>query len=82
MKTLQQLLATMLLVLAIGLPIYAGDVSVPVGAPAPPPPPPPSSPNSVTIVISDPTDTPMVDADMPAWEMLAANLLWETLSMY
>lgn len=79
MKTLQRFLATTLLALAIGIPTYAGDVSGPVGGPAPPPPPPP---DQVSVTISDPTDSTPVDIDMPAWEVLALDLFWSALSMY
>lgn len=79
MKTLQQFLATMLLVLAFSIPVYAGDVSVPVGGPPPPPQPPP---DQVWVIITDPTDSTPVDIDMPTWEILALDLLWSALPMY
>ena len=78
MKNLQQILATILLVLAIGISTYAGDISGPVGGPVPPPPP----PDQVSAVINAPTDAAPGDIDMPAWETLAVDLLWGALSMY
>lgn len=74
MKTLQQLFATMLLVLAIGIPTCAGEMSGPsrksVPAPAP-----------LIIVPSPPAPAP-ADPNAPTLTMLVLDFLASALSMY
>ena len=76
MKTVQQLPATILLVLALGIPTFAGDISVPVGSPPPPP------PDHVTTTFNDPTDVAPEDIDLPALTLLALDFLLDAFPMY
>lgn len=77
MKTLRQTLATILLVLALGIPAFAGDIGGPSGITTPPPLP---SDSDQTVI----TTTPTVpgDSDTSILAALALNFLMSTLSIY
>jgi len=80
MKTLRQILATMLLALALGIPTYAGDMSGPSSAPAPAPSPSPS--NATASVTNTLPQTEAGDKDTLALTVLALDILVSALSMY
>ena len=80
MKTLRQILATMLLALALGIPTYAGDMSGPSSAPAPAPSP---SPSNATASVTNPLpQTVPGDTDTSALTLMALDFLVSALSIY
>ena len=78
MKTIQQILATMLLALVLGIPAYAGDMSGPssVNSPAPLP------TDTVPPVTTTPPATVPGETGSPALTALTLNLLVSALPMY
>ena len=77
MKTLQQLFGTSLLVLAICFSTYAGDISGPVGAPAPT-----TTTNETSIpVFGASTSSTTEDTDLSPFS-LVADLLLGVLPLY
>jgi hypothetical protein len=77
MKTLQQLFGTSLLVLAICFSTYAGDISGPVGAPAPTN----STIETAKPVFGAPTSSTAEDTDLSPLA-LVADLLFGVLPLY
>lgn len=78
MKTLQQILATILLALVLGIPTYAGDMGGPSSVNSPGP----SPTDGATLVIITPPPAVPGDSEPPAFTMLALNILVRALSMY
>ena len=83
MRNVRRLFATILLVLALGAPVYAGDVPCP---PAPPPPLPiagslPSGDNpGLAAAVPSSSETPT--APYSGLSQLAIDLIWGVLSIY
>ena len=78
MKTFQQILATILLALAIGIPTYAGDMGGPSSVCSPTPLP----TDDVTLVVETSSPTVTGDSESPALMMLALNFVVGALSAY
>jgi len=80
MKTFQQLLAVVLLVLVIGISAFAGEIGSPVNGPCPVPSPSPS--NLVLAVNSAVTPAADDDANLSALAKLALDLVLSALTMH
>jgi hypothetical protein len=78
MKTLKKICTTAILALALGVPVYAGQVETP-GYTAPPPPPPPAELN-ITLELGDPMtpSSDLGDTSSPSF----ADLLWALASIF
>jgi hypothetical protein len=77
MKTLQQLIGTSLLVLAICFSTYAGDISGPVGAPAPKS----TTTEPATPIFGASVSSTTEDTDLSPFS-LVADLLFGVLTLY
>jgi hypothetical protein len=79
MKTLRKICTTAILALALGVPVYAGQIETP-GYTGPPPPPPPPDELNITLELGDPTapSFDLGDTSSPSF----ADLLWALASIF
>ena len=77
MKQVKQLIAVTLLLLAVGIPVYAGDM----GTPGPPPAASTMNPGNVGTTEQSATDNP-ISATSVTTEELALDLLLSVLSLF